>query len=431
MNPSFVASDRFLFFDGGLGTMLLRSSSQPEQPPFLMSLTQPDAVLAVHQAYVDAGSDIICSNTFGLSRRKLAAKDQTVAQIVTTAVEIAKKAAAGRAKVALDIGPLGELMQPFGPLSFESAYDAFREMAVAGEKAGADLVAVETMASLTELRAAVLAVRENTSLPVFATMTFEASGRTFLGTSAECFAMVAEGLGVCALGVNCSLEPQALVETVKTLSRTTSLPLIIKPNAGMPDAATGAYSLSASDFASQMEELLPLGVHVMGGCCGTDPSFIRTLRQRFAEGKPVRTKPVDRTAICTDASVLVLDESVPMGTSMLEEKNQAFRDAVASQNIAAVMGLFSEETDAGAAMVCVPAEFETEAEQASFVDILAQLQSFQPVHMAFVVETPGCLTAALRAYQGKACVLAQAEADMDALFEIIVKYGAVLMGIQA
>lgn len=364
MSQKIVNSDRFLFLDGGLGTMLLRSSTQPGQPPFLMSLTQPSAVLDVHNAYVDAGSDVICTNTFGINRRKLAADGHTVAEVVTAAVKLAIKVANGRASVALDMGPLGELMQPFGSLTFESAYEAFREIAVAGEQAGADLVSIETMASLAEMRAAILAVRENTSLPIFATMTFESSGRTYLGAAAECFAMVAEGLGVTAVGVNCSLAPELLSDTVQKIAQTTSLPLIVKPNAGKPDAATGLYSLSAADFAAQMEALVPLGVQIVGGCCGTDPSYIRALRESLANQKPLQAKPLEQTVVCTQNAVLVLDESVPIGTSLLEEKQSEFRSAIQAKNLTAVMALTGAESKAGAALVCVPAEFESATDQA-------------------------------------------------------------------
>lgn len=272
----------FVFLDGAGGTMLQQRGLPAGGRPDLMNKTAPETVEAVHRLYVEAGSDIIFTNTFGAGAHALAGTGYSTADIVGAGVAIARRASAGRALVALDIGPLGEMMYPAGSLTFDAAYELFREQAVCGAEAGADLIVIETMSDLAELKAAVLAAKENTDLPIFATMTFNAGGRTYLGCSAESFAITAAALGVDALGVNCALTPGAVLPTLEKIAAVTALPLIMKPNAGLPDGE-GHYVLTAEDYARQMAVYAGLGVRYIGGCCGTTPDYIRAVRAAFAE----------------------------------------------------------------------------------------------------------------------------------------------------
>jgi 5-methyltetrahydrofolate--homocysteine methyltransferase len=271
----------YVFYDGAMGTMLQRSGLKPGERPDVMNMTGPQVVENVHRMYVRAGSDIVCTNTFGANADALSATGYSPAEVITAAVGIAKRACGDAAKVALDIGPTGQLLEPMGELEYDRAYDLFAEQAMAGEKAGADFAAIETMSDLTELRAAILAVTENTKLPVLATMTFDRSGRTYIGCTPEEFAEAAEQLGVAALGINCSLEPAEMFATAERIAKATSLPLIVKPNAGLPDSQTGEYSLDPAGFAGQMAMFKELGVKIVGGCCGTTPEYIRELRRTF------------------------------------------------------------------------------------------------------------------------------------------------------
>jgi len=271
-----------IFYDGAMGTMLYKYGLKSGDKPDLMNITNPDAVKNVHRMYVEAGSDVICTNTFGSNALNLADTGYTPTEIVTAAVDIAKGACEGsNAKVSLDIGPTGHVLEPYGDLEPERAYELFKEMAVAGEQAGADFVSIETMSDPEEVRAAMTAVSENTKLPMFVTMTFEKSGYTFMGCTPEKFVEVAEELGAAAIGLNCSLEPMEMVETVGKLAKATKLPLIIKPNAGLPDTKSGNYNTGAEEFAAQMAEFKNLGVKIVGGCCGTTPDYIRELRKVF------------------------------------------------------------------------------------------------------------------------------------------------------
>ena len=271
-----MALNRPLILDGGMGTMLQKNGLKPGQIPELLNITDPDMIRAVHRAYLQAGSRVIYSNTFGANRMKMEKTGYTVAEIVGAGVRIAKECAAETgAQAALDIGPLGVMLAPLGTMKFEEAYDLFAEIAKAGAEAGADLVVIETMSDLYEAKAALLAAKETTGLPVFVTMSFDATGRTFTGCTPASMARTMEGLGADAVGVNCSLGPAEMTGIVREIRRNTSLPVIAKPNAGLPDPVTGAYNVGPEDFAQMMNALADAGAGILGGCCGTNPDYIR------------------------------------------------------------------------------------------------------------------------------------------------------------
>jgi len=272
----------FVFYDGAMGTMLQKRGLKPGERPDIMNITAPEAVFDVHRLYVDAGSDIICTNTFGANADALRHTGYSPEEIIAAAVSIAKRASGGRAKVALDIGPVGRLLEPMGDLELEQAYELFRQQAVVGEGAGADFAAIETMSDIGELSAAILAVKENTKLPILATMTFDKTGRTFMGCTPESFAETARRLGVSAAGLNCSLEPAEMFETAERIAKVSSLPLIVKPNAGLPDGTSGVYNIGPEEFARQMVRFAEIGAKIVGGCCGTTPEYIRALKRAFA-----------------------------------------------------------------------------------------------------------------------------------------------------
>jgi len=288
----FDAYDKFVFYDGAMGTMLYKHGLKSGEKPDLMNITAPGAVESVHRSYIEAGSDIILTNTFGSNALNLKGTGYSPTEIITAAVTIARRAcdsaiettahrSAVPPKVALDIGPTGHMLEPGGELEYEEAYELFKEMAIAGERAGADFAAIETMSDVEELKAAMSAVKDNTNLPILATMTFEKSGRTFMGCTPETFVEAAESIGAAAIGLNCSLEPLQMLETAKQLAKATNLPLIIKPNAGLPDGVSGEYKTGAEEFAAQMKPYAEIGAKIMGGCCGTTPEYILELRKTF------------------------------------------------------------------------------------------------------------------------------------------------------
>ena len=281
MSMPFDDYNSYIFYDGAMGTMLQKKGHRPGERPDILNVTNPGAVEDVHRMYVEAGSDIIVTNTFGANAKALAGTGFPVEDIITASVAIAKRASGGSAKVALDVGPLGYLLEPLGDMKYQTAYDLFKEQAVAGDAAGADFAAIETMSDIMELEAAIIAIKENSRLPILATMTFDKTGRTFTGCTPERFAETAERLGAAAIGLNCSLAPEEMYHTAERIAKSTGLPLIVKPNAGLPDSKTGRYSIGPEEFAHQMTPYSKIGARIVGGCCGTTPEYIAQLKRTF------------------------------------------------------------------------------------------------------------------------------------------------------
>lgn len=276
----------YVMLDGGFGTELQKRGMKAGETSEIMNFKMKNEVYEVLRSYVEAGSDIISANTFGINRFKLNGTGYTVKETTEKALSIARRAVSGTdTLVALDIGPIGQLLEPTGTLKFEEAYEIFAEIVKSAEDK-ADLIVIETMTDLYEVKAAVLAAKENSQLPIFTYMTFEKNGRTFTGCSPASMAVTLEGLGVSAIGVNCSLAPSELYETVTEISKWTSLPLVVKANAGLPDPVTGEYSVSAKQFAEDYKFFRDMGVKVYGGCCGTSPEYIREIKAMLSENPP-------------------------------------------------------------------------------------------------------------------------------------------------
>ena len=278
---------KLILLDGGMGTMLQAAGMRPGEHPEVWNITDPEAVKNIHKQYINAGSDCIYANTFCGNALKLKGTGYSVADVVAAGIKNAKdavKEALGEGSdrnvlVALDIGPSGELLDPYGDMEFEEAVDLFAEMVTAGVSAGADLIIIETMSDLEELKAAVTAAKENSSLPVWTTMTFEKNGRTFMGISIEQMAQAMNEMEVDAMGFNCSVGPEDLLPLVEELRQFTERPIILKPNAGLPDTATGLYNVTPSEFARDMKKGIEEGAVIIGGCCGTNPEYISELNK--------------------------------------------------------------------------------------------------------------------------------------------------------
>lgn len=422
----------FLFLDGGLGTELMAAGLPLGQRPETLCFTAPEVVASVHRRYVQAGSDIVYANTFGANAHKLAGTGYTAGQVVTQAVQVAREAVAGTgARVALDVGPIGELLEPLGTLSFDQAYGLFREMVEAGAAAGADLVVFETMTDLGEVRAAVLAARECCDLPVYVTMTFEENRRTFTGCTIPAMALTLEGLGVDAMGINCSLGPREILPLVEELLEWTDLPIIVKPNAGLPDPVTNAYNLTAGEFAREMEDFARLGVGILGGCCGTTPEFIRALTQGLAGTEPAARPPKRRHGVCCASQVAELSGVRVIGERINPTGKKRFQQALREHDLNYILERAMEQQEAGADILDVNVGLPGLDEPAMMTDVVKALQGVVPLPLQIDSSDPRAIEAGLRCYTGKAIVNSvngKAEV-LESVLPIVKKYGAAVVGL--
>lgn len=417
--------------DGGMGTMLQQKGMPLGTIPETLNLTKPDWIIDIHSQYIKAGSQIIYANTFGANRHKLADSGYTVAELIQSAIRNARIAAGGTDTfVALDIGPIGQLLEPTGSLSFEDAYDIFREMVVAGRDAGADLVIIETMTDLYEAKAAVLAARENSSLPVFVTMTFEENMRTFTGCSVSSMCITLEGLGVDALGVNCSLGPKDLLPIVEEIHRWTALPIIVKPNAGLPDPVTNAYNVLPDEFAQVTKQMLPYGVRILGGCCGTNPDYIKKISEAVRDTSDAAPdNKTSHTAVCTPLKTVLVDEPRIIGERINPTGKKRFRQALLDGDMDYILGQAVEQVEAGADILDVNVGAPGIDEKEMMVRTIKAIQSVIDVPLQIDSTKPEVIEAALRVYNGKPIVnsVNGEEAVMERILPLAAKYGAAIV----
>ena len=424
--------DEITILDGAMGTVLQQKGLPPGGQPELLNLTDPALLTSVYQDYIAAGSQVIYANTFGANGLKLARTGHSVEEIVTAAVSVAKTAAVGTSvRVALDIGPLGELLEPMGSLSFERAYELFREMAAAGEKAGADLAVIETMTDLYEAKAALLAVKENTELPVFVTMSFDESGRTFTGCTVASMARTLEGLGADAIGLNCSLGPDLLAPLLRELCENTRLPVIAKPNAGLPDPVDGHYDMGPEAFAAALLPCLEAGVTIFGGCCGTSPEYIRQLKNALAGKSPVPRHYAGGSFVCTPVNPLKLNGVRVIGERINPTGKKRFQQALLEDDLDYILDVAIQQEDAGADILDVNVGYPGVDEVAMLPRVVKKLQSAVSLPLQLDSSNPAALEAGLRVYNGKAAVNSvNGEPEVLArILPIVKKYGACVVGL--
>ena len=431
MHSDFLKND-ILILDGAMGTVLQQRGLPPGGQPELLNLTEPELLDSVYQEYADAGSQVVYANTFGANGLKLQRTGHSVDEIVTAAVTIAKQAVAGLGvRVALDMGPLGELLEPMGSLPFERAYELFREMAVAGEKAGADLVAIETMTDLYEAKAALLAVKENTDLPVLVTMSFDETGRTFTGCTVASMARTLEGLGADAVGLNCSLGPDKLAPLLAELCRNTRLPVVAKPNAGLPDPVDGHYDMGPEAFVEALLPCLDAGVTIFGGCCGTSPEYIRRLAQALNGKKPVPRTYDAVSFVCSPVTPCRVDGVRVIGERINPTGKKRFQQALLENDLDYILDVGVQQEDAGADILDVNVGFPGVNEVEMLPRVVKKLQSTISLPLQLDSSNPDALEAGLRVYNGKAAVNSvNGEPEvLDRILPIIKKYGASVVGL--
>lgn len=420
-----------LLFDGAMGTMLQSAGLPAGMPPEKMNLTAPEAVEAVHAAYAAAGADILTANTFGANRRKLG---EDPAPYIAAGIQIARKAAGEGRLAALDVGPLGALLEPFGEMSFEEAYAQFAEVMEAGERAGADLVLIETMSDLLEAKAALLAAKERTSLPAFVTMTFGEDGKTFLGVDPAAAAVTLTSLGADVIGLNCSMGPEELRPVLKTILENTHLPVMIQPNAGLPRLVDGetVYNVTPEAFAQWGQTFLADGAAILGGCCGTSPEHTRALRQVLDAGAPpVRRHPDELCRLCgwqgavplTETSIAVVGERLnPTGRPRMKEALYAREwDAAAEAAIA--------QREEGADFLVVNAGLPDIDQEEALPALVLAIQKVSPLPLVIDCSDPAAMESALRVCRGRP-ILNSVNGRPDslaAMLPLAVKYGTGLI----
>lgn len=424
---------RFVFLDGGMGTQLQKRGLKPGQKPELAALEMPETLKAIHAEYAAAGADLLLANTFGANARKLAGTGYSVAQVVQASLACAQEAAeATGALVGLDIGPLGELLAPAGTLPFEDAYDAFAEIVQAGVQAGADFVFLETMTDLYELKAAILAAKENSQLPVFVSMSFESRGRTFTGCTVESYGVTAAGLGADAIGINCSLGPAEILPFAQRLCRTVpaGIPVFVKPNAGLPNP-DGSYNLDADEFAREMQAYAAIGVSMVGGCCGTTPAYIAKLKEVFSPLVPAQKIPLRRSCLCTPVRFVEVDGITVVGERINPTGKKRLQQALREGDSAYPCAQAVAQAEAGAEVLDVNAGLPGIDEAATLERLVRDLQAVTDLPLQLDSSNPEALSRALRVYNGKPIVnsVNGEQKTLDEILPLCKKYGAAVVGL--
>lgn len=425
---------RILFFDGGMGTLLQEQGLQAGELPETWNLKNPEPIIQIHKAYLAAGADIILANTFGANRFKYG---EDLEKIVTAGVANAKKAVAESGKkayVALDIGSTGKLLKPMGTLDFEEAVGVFAEIIRVGEKAGADLILIETMSDTYELKAAVLAAKENSTLPIMATVIFDESKKMLTGASPQVVVSLLEGLGVDALGINCGLGPKQMKEIVKELLKYASIPVIVNPNAGLPRSENGktVFDVGAEEFAQDMEEIVTMGAWFAGGCCGTTPVHIQAMVEKCKEITPVPITPKNYTFVTSYSTAVELGgRPVIIGERINPTGKSKFKQALRDHNIDYILEEGVKQEDSGAHILDVNVGLPEIDEAAMMETIVYELQSIMPIPLQIDTTNIEAMERALRIYNGKPMINSvngKAEV-MEQVFPLVKKYGGVVVGL--
>lgn len=428
-----------LFFDGGMGTLLQAKGLQPGELPETWNFTHEKEIREIHRQYIEAGSDIILTNTFGANALKFHDDAYSLEELIQCAVNnvkvAAEEAATGRRiYTALDVGPTGKLLKPMGDLDFETAYETYKEVMIYGEKAGADLIHIETMSDTYELKAAVLAAKENTSLPVFATTIFDERGKLLTGADVPSVVAMLEGLRIDALGINCGMGPEQMLPILEQLMTYSSLPIIVKPNAGLPKQKDGEtyYDVSPEEFASVMKHVVDLGAVVIGGCCGTTPAHIRCMADdcRNLPVKPIVKK--NFTVVSSyGQSVFLGTGSKIIGERINPTGKKRFKQALKEHDLDYILKEGITQQDNGAHILDVNVGLPDIDEPALMKEVVQELQSVTNLPLQIDTVDPVAMENALRIYNGKAMVnsVSGKQESMDVVFPLIQKYGGVVIGL--
>jgi len=435
MNVKEFLKDNILILDGGMGTLLQQRGLAPGELPERWCITHPDVIADIHRAYFAAGSNVVSTNTFGANILKFE-KDE-LCDIVSSAVRIARQCADeldGERFVALDIGPTGHLLKPLGDLDFEQAVGIFAETVRLGERFGADLILIETMNDSYETKAALLAAKENSSLPVFVSNAYGADGKLMTGATPEAMCALLEGMGADAIGMNCSLGPRELAPTVRRLLERASVPVILKPNAGLPTSCCGetVYNVGADEFADEVASLVKCGVRVVGGCCGTTPDYIRALSEKIKSVSPVPVTDKNITAVSSYTHAVSFGEApVLIGERINPTGKKRFKKALAEGDMGYILSEALAQRDLGVHVLDVNVGLPEIDEVRMLTDAVCEIQAVCDLPLQIDSTDTDAMESALRRYNGKAMinsVSGKAE-SMERVFPLAAKYGGVVVAL--
>ncbi|MDO4442451.1 MAG: homocysteine S-methyltransferase family protein [Slackia sp.] len=427
-----LAGEEYLVFDGAMGTMLQAAGLEAGALPEMLCLSDPQGVTAIHRAYVEAGSRAVTTNTFGANAHKLDGA-ASVEEIFAAAIRCAR--ASGARYVAADIGPTGALLAPLGTMGFDEAYDLFAEQMRAAVSAGADIVLIETMADLLEMKAAVLAAKECCDLPIFATMTFGEDGRTFLGTDPKNAALTLSALGVDALGVNCSLGPDELQPLVDDILAVAQCPVMVQANAGLPHVEDGVtvFSISAADYAESVAHMVEAGVSIVGGCCGTNPTYIEGVARIVSGRRPQRMLPEPLCSVTSaqEAVVLTGRDVATIGERINPTGKKRLKEALRTGDFDYVINEAISQTEAGADILDVNAGLPEIDEAAVLVDLVGKIQGVTGLPLQIDSSDPAAVEAAVRVYAGKPIInsVNGKRESLEAVLPIAKHYGCAIVGL--
>ena len=424
---------RMLFFDGGMGSLLQERGLKQGELPETWNLKKPEELIRIHREYLEAGADIVLANTFGANRFKYDNLDEIIAAGIANA-KTAVRESGKKAYVALDMGPTGKLLKPMGTLDFEEAVSVYAEVVRAGEKAGADLILIETMSDTYELKAAVLAAKENSSLPVMATVVFDEGHKLLTGASPENVVALLEGLRVDALGINCGLGPKQMKPIFERLARFASVPLIIMPNAGLPRVENGrtVYDVDPAEFAEDMAEIIAMGAWFAGGCCGTTPAHIRALTEKCRDFVPKALTKKDDTIVTSYSKAVFLGgKPAIIGERINPTGKSKFKQALRDNNMEYILEEGVKQADAGADILDVNVGLPEIDEVAMMKQTVYELQGILPLPLQIDTTNAEAMEAAMRIYNGKPMInsVNGKEEVMKEIFPLVRKYGGVVVGL--
>lgn len=427
-----LLQNKYILLDGGFGTELMKKGLLPEEDTVNAVFDHPQWVKEIHKAYIDAGSNIIMADTFGANAFKLENSEHSVEECINKAISLAKEAAKETdTLVALDVSTTGKLLAPSGDLTFESAYECYKEVCICGEKAGADLICLETFTDLREARIALLAAKENTSLPVTVTLSFDENGLTMNGSTASCVAVTLIAAGADAVGLNCSLGPDKLSGVVEDFLKYSSVPVIVKPNAGLPDLKTGKYSMNAEEFSCLMARFYEKGAIILGGCCGTSPEYIKTLKKHL-EKTEINEKTEIITGVISGAtSSVVLDEPRVIGERINPTGKKKFKEALERNDLDYILNEGLSQVEAGADILDVNVGHSEIDEEEMMQKVVTSLQGSIGLPLQLDSTSPKVLEKALRIYTGKAIInsVNGEEKSLSSVLPLAKKYGAAIVGL--